>query len=123
MRKPSPCSAFSAAGVVSLTGSATLTRPATVRGRVVDAEGKPVGGREVRASATDKRENRYYDPTTKTGPDGTFELHFIRAGDQFIQAAPFWLDASQAPPGTSRTLTLAEGEVKDGLELTAQPAR
>ena len=28
-----------------------LTRPATVRGRVTDAEGRPVAGREVRASA------------------------------------------------------------------------
>ena len=33
MRKPSSCSSFSAAGVVSLTGSATLTRPAS---RAVD---------------------------------------------------------------------------------------
>ncbi len=100
-----------------------LTRPATVRGRVVDAAGRPVAGREVRASAADKRENRYYDPTTKTGADGTFELRFIRAGEQHIQVHPFWLYAEQAPSGTSRTLALAEGETKAGVELTAAPGR
>jgi protocatechuate 3,4-dioxygenase beta subunit len=101
----------------------SLTRPATVRGRVVDAAGQPVVGREVRASAADKRENRYYDPTTKTGPDGAFELRFIRAGRQHIQVSPFWLDAEQAPAGTSRTLTLAEGETQVGVALTASPDR
>jgi BlaR1 peptidase M56/Carboxypeptidase regulatory-like domain len=100
-----------------------LTRPSTVRGRVVDAAGQPVAGREVRASAADKRENRYYDPTTKTGADGTFELRFIRAGQQHIQVYPFWLDAEQAPAGTNRTLTLAEGETREGVNLTAAPER
>jgi hypothetical protein len=90
---------------------------------VVDASGRPVVGREVRASAADKRENRYYDPTTKTGVDGAFELRFIRAGEQHIQVAPFWLDAEQAPSGTSRTMTLQEGETRSGVELTAAPGR
>jgi hypothetical protein len=35
-----------------------LTRPARVRGRVIDKNGKPVAGRDVRASASDKLENR-----------------------------------------------------------------
>ena len=100
-----------------------LTRPATVRGRVVDAAGRPVVGREVRASAADKRENRYYDPTTRTGANGTFELRFIRAGEQHIQVAPFWLDAEQAPAGTSRKMALAEGETRADVELTASPER
>jgi len=100
-----------------------LTRPATVTGRAVDAAGKPVAGREVRASAADKRENRYYDPTTQTGADGAFTLRFVRAGEQHIQVAPFWLYASGAPAGTSRTLTLAEGETKSGVDLTAGPGR
>jgi hypothetical protein len=100
-----------------------LTRPAIVRGRVIDAAGQPVTGREVRASAADKQENRYYDPTTKTRADGTFELRFIRPGAQHIQVAPFWLYAESAPTESSRTVTLAEGETKTGIELTAAPER
>ena len=73
-----------------------LTRPARVRGRVVDGNGSPIADREVRASAADRLENRYYDPSVKTAADGTFELKFIRPGEQFIQIAPFWLDARQA---------------------------
>jgi protocatechuate 3,4-dioxygenase beta subunit len=94
-----------------------LTRPATVRGRVTDANGKPVAGREVRASAADRLENRYYDPTVQTAADGTYELKFIRPGEQFIQVAPFWLDARQAPEGTSRTLTLEPGEREEGVDF------
>jgi hypothetical protein len=101
----------------------SLTRPATVGGRVVNDVGQPVAGREVRASAADKQENRYYDPTTKTGADGTFELRFIRAGEQHIQVAPFWLYADDAPTASSRTIKLAEGETKTGVDLTAAPER
>jgi protocatechuate 3,4-dioxygenase beta subunit len=94
-----------------------LTRPATVKGRVTDASGKPVAGREVRASAADRLENRYYDPTVTTAADGSYELKFIRPGEQFIQVAPFWLDARQAPEGTSRTLTLTPGETKGQVDF------
>jgi protocatechuate 3,4-dioxygenase beta subunit len=101
------------------TGGLTLrlTRPATVRGRVLDPRGRPVAGREVRSSAGDRMENRYYDPTIKTGEDGRYELKFIRPGEQFIQVAPFWLDAKQAHPGTSQTLTLEPGETRDGVDF------
>jgi beta-lactamase regulating signal transducer with metallopeptidase domain/protocatechuate 3,4-dioxygenase beta subunit len=95
----------------------SLTRPAIVRGKVLDAQGRPVAGREVRASAADKMENRYYDPTTRTKDDGTFELKFIRAGEQHIQAAPFWLSAEQAPGGTSKTIVLKEGETVESISL------
>jgi hypothetical protein len=91
-----------------------------VRGRVIDAAGKPVAGREVRASAVDKLENHYYDPTVKMAADGTFDLKFIRAGEQYIQVAPFWLDAAQAPAGTSQTVMLAPGQTKEGVSLQAQ---
>jgi hypothetical protein len=100
-----------------------LTRPATVTGRVMDASGKPVADREVRSEPTDKSENRYYDPTTKTRADGTFELKFIRASEQFIQCAPFWLYAEQAPAGATVKVTLAPGETRAGVELKAQPQR
>ena len=73
--------------------------------------------------AADRLENRYYDPTVKTAADGTFELNFIRAGEQYIQVAPFWLDAKDAPERTSQLLTLEQGETKSGVELPAQPLR
>jgi hypothetical protein len=44
-------------------------------------------------------------------------LKFIRPGEQFIQIAPFWLDAKQAPGGSSQTVTLEPGETKEGLNL------
>jgi beta-lactamase regulating signal transducer with metallopeptidase domain/protocatechuate 3,4-dioxygenase beta subunit len=97
----------------------TLTRPAVVRGKVVDEDGKPVAHREVRASAADKLENRYYDPTTTTREDGTFELRFIRPGEQYIQVAPFWLFAEQAPDKTTRKLKLKAGETVEGVRLEA----
>jgi len=94
-----------------------LTKPATVRGRVRDVDGQPVANREVRAAAADLLENRYYDPTVSTAADGTFELKFIRPGEQAIQVAPFWLDPRQAPVGTNQTLTLKPGEMKEGVEF------
>jgi hypothetical protein len=98
-----------------------LTRPATIRGKVVDAAGKPVAFREVRAHSADKRENRYYDPTTTTKEDGTFELRLIRPGEQFIQAAPFWLTAEEAPKDSTKKLKLAEGEIVEKMELVGAP--
>jgi hypothetical protein len=98
----------------------TLSRPAAVRGKVVDARGKPVAGREVRAQAADKRENRYYDPTTTTRADGTFELRFIRPGEQFIQVAPFWLRAEEAPARGTKRLELKAGATVEGVELVAE---
>jgi hypothetical protein len=94
-----------------------LTRPARVRGRVVDGNGNPIADREVRASAADRLENRYYDPTVKTAANGTFDLKFIRPGEQFIQVAPFWLDARQGPTQSSQTVTLEPGETKEGLNF------
>jgi hypothetical protein len=111
-----------------------LTRPATVRGKVTGVDGRPVAGREVRSSAADRLENRYYDPTVSTAADGSYELKFIRPGEQFIQVAPFWLDAKHAPEGTNQTLMLKPGESKehvdlrvpggaDGTEIVPTPAR
>jgi hypothetical protein len=95
----------------------TLTKPATVQGKVVDAAGKPLAFHEIRAHAADKLENRYYDPTTTTKEDGSFELRFIRPGEHFIQAAPFWLSADGAPPNSTRRLRLAADETVDGVVL------
>jgi beta-lactamase regulating signal transducer with metallopeptidase domain len=105
-----------------------LTRPAIVRGHVKDETGKPLVEREVRASAADMLENRYYDPTTKTDKDGNFELRFIRPGKQFIQAGPFfWCNVPEGgmtlklKDGETNSLlvTLKEGQTKSGVQLTA----
>ncbi len=97
-----------------------LTKPATVRGRVTDTNGQPIANRKVRAAAADLLENRYYDPTVTTAADGTFELKFVRPCEQYIQVGPHWLDPRQAPAGTSQTLTLKPGDIKEGVELRVQ---
>ncbi len=100
----------------------TLTRGATVRGRVVSEGDRVVGAREVRAHAADLRENRYYDPTVKVEDDGTFELKFIRPGKHFIQVSPFWLAAADGPKKTSQLVELKADEVLEGVELHVLPS-
>jgi protocatechuate 3,4-dioxygenase beta subunit len=97
-----------------------LTRPSVVRGKVVDENGLPVAGREVRAHAADRLEETHYlNPSTKTKADGTFELKFVRPAEQLIQVAPFWLYGKDAPPNTSRKLTLKEGQVVESVILVS----
>jgi hypothetical protein len=100
-----------------------LSEPATVRGKVTDGSGRPVAEREVRAHAFDKLGNRYYDPTTETDAKGSFELKFIRPGKHYIQVAPFWLDAEEAPQGTSQIVTVPAGQTMGGIELVAEDNR
>jgi beta-lactamase regulating signal transducer with metallopeptidase domain len=91
-----------------------LTRGGTVRGRVIDAAGKAKVDVEVRAAAVDRRDNRYYVPSTKTGQDGRFELRHVSPGEHHVQAAPFWLRADQAPkPSTAIVTVAADGTVED----------
>lgn len=94
-----------------------LNRPGTIRGRVKVAEGQILGRRDVRAVPMDNRSNRYYVPTAKTKPDGTFELKFVRPGKHHVQVAPFWLHAKDAPGKSSSIVTLEAGGAVDGLEL------
>ncbi len=94
-----------------------LHRPATVRGRVISEDGRSLAGLQVRAHAVDKRGNRYYDPTTKTNEDGTFEVSHIRPGEHFIQLEPFSLNAEDLPAERSVVVDLTEGETKDGIEF------
>jgi protocatechuate 3,4-dioxygenase beta subunit len=95
----------------------SLTRPASVRGRVLDTSGKPVVNREVRTSAEDTMENRYYDPTTKTDAEGRFELKFVRPGTHFVQLHPFYLTAKDAPEGTSHTIHVKAGDSVEGIQF------
>lgn len=97
-----------------------LLRPATVQGRVTTRNSRSLKGLEVRAHAADKRGNRYYDPTTKTNDDGTFEVSHIRPGKHFIQVEPFWSEAESAPKESSLVIEIQEGETKGGVLLELQ---
>ncbi|MDB5387564.1 MAG: blaR1, partial [Planctomycetaceae bacterium] len=88
-----------------------LNRPATIRGRLVIDGDRIVGDRGVTAQAADRRENRYYSPTTKVNEDGTFELKFVRSGKQTIRQTSTWSGNS------SVNVDLKEGEVLEGIEL------
>ena len=96
-----------------------LTKPAIVRGRVLDSAGNPVANREVRA--LDKLGNRFYDPQARTSNDGTFELKFVRPGEQYLQVSPYWWVPDQAPREHSKKVVLTAGQELDGLELNAGP--
>jgi len=100
-----------------------LNRPATVRGRVVDDDGKPVADRDVRAQASDMRDNRYYDPTFHTDADGKFEIKFIRPGKHSIQAAPFGSLDGEGPVWGNWSVEIAEGETVKCPDLTAPDRR
>jgi hypothetical protein len=54
-------------------------------------------------------------PSGHTGR--SFDLKFIRPGEQHIQVAPFWLDATEASPGSSQAIKLEPGETKEGVEF------
>jgi protocatechuate 3,4-dioxygenase beta subunit len=99
-----------------------LNRPASVKGRVLDAAGNPVADREVRAQATDRRDNRYYDPTFRTGKDGRYEIKSIRPGEHAVQVAPFWLQSDKAPPESNWNVVIEEGQTIEGPDLVA-PAK
>ena len=107
-------------GEVRENADLTLSLPCVVRGRVVDQDGHPVTGREVRAASSDMLEGSLTNPTTRVAADGTFELHYVRAGRQWIQVSPFWLPA-EAPAGTALEVTAAPGVPVTGVLLTARP--
>lgn len=96
-----------------------LTRPGTVRGRVVNGAGKPAIGIEVCAAAVDRRDHRYYLPTTKTDAEGRYELRFVAPGKQWIQADLFYLDAGGAPSTHTREVTIEPGATLENIDFTA----
>ncbi|WP_339730501.1 M56 family metallopeptidase [uncultured Gimesia sp.] len=98
----------------------TLTRPCTVKGRVVSASGRSVKGLRIGSQATDLLVNRYYDPKTKTNADGTFELKFIRPGENYIRVEPFHFIATSGLPGTWEKVELKAGEVHEDIELVIE---
>lgn len=98
-----------------------LTEPAVVRGRILE-HGKPVTDREVRTHDFYRQENRYYDPTTRTLPDGTFELKFVRPGKHYLQVAPFYLNANDASQG-SMIIDVKAKEILTGIQMELSMGR
>lgn len=94
-----------------------LTRPCTVKGRVISSSGGDVKGIKVSSQATNMFVNRYYDPTTKAKEDGSFELRFVRPGEHTIRTEPFHFRAQDGIPGSWRAVDLKEGEILEDIEL------
>ncbi len=104
-------------GQVVADAEIRLTRPAAVRGKVIDGDGRPIADRKVRARGADGLGNITYSPTAMTSTDGSYALKFIRPGEAFIQVAPFAPGTQQPPAETSQVLDLAPGQVKLGVDF------
>ncbi|HZW35249.1 MAG TPA: carboxypeptidase-like regulatory domain-containing protein [Isosphaeraceae bacterium] len=101
-----------------------LTRPAIVRGRVLDFQGKPVPRCEVRARASDRLEQHIYGPITKSDQTGRFELRFLRSGRQYIWAGKvIYFGEDDASDDSRRVLTVAAGQIREGVDLILQASR
>lgn len=101
----------------------TLNPACKVSGKVVDAAGKPVKFRQVRAVAADMLENRYYLPVATTNEDGLFVLSGVRPGKNHIQADPFWLVPTEAPEGTSMTVETSPSTPVENVKLLGENSR
>ena len=95
-----------------------LTRPATVRGMVVDVYGNPRSGEEVRAHTTGG--NTYYAPGAVSGSDGRFEITHIRPGEVVVVTpgvAPQPIFIEKGPAGMLQQVSLAPGQTIEDIKL------
>lgn len=94
-----------------------LVAAITLRGRVVDSDGKPIAGAVFEVSSRagpELRADFAIDPArTTSASDGTFELTGLPPGDWTVTAT-----AAGYRPATCDTGVLAEGAVREGLLLT-----
>jgi len=100
----------------------------SVRGRVVDERGEPVGN--VRISLESKDRGRSFfsfgmsSSSTRAADDGTFEIEHVRPGDYRAKASQGW-SSTLRTPGTSdddpqgEELTVEEGESAE-IELRVE---
>ena len=97
-----------------------LNRPASIRGRVVDAQGRRLANVQVDAAAADLLDNRYYTPPfVKTDANGRFELRFLRPGDYLVNAVAPETRASLA----AKRISVVEGHDVSDVEIRVpQPA-
>ena len=99
----------------------TLTAGATIKGRVVDPQGKPKAGKHVRVMAADGRDSRYVAPSARTDDQGNFTLTHVRPGEVRVEVEPFWMHApgdSDPTPIEHAVATAVEGRVTEGVTVT-----
>jgi protocatechuate 3,4-dioxygenase beta subunit len=98
-----------------------LTRPATIRGRVLDTAGTPAANKWVRAMSDEETDSRYVAPETHSDADGNFELKFVRPGGVLVQVEPFYMkdDSGQSSPIAGVHVSVGENELKEGVSVTA----
>ncbi|MBI4023621.1 MAG: hypothetical protein HY360_01485 [Verrucomicrobia bacterium] len=51
---------------------------------------------------------------------GSFNLKFVRAGRHYVQAAPFWLSATDAPQKSSMTVEARESAPVENIEFIVE---
>lgn len=99
----------------------SLSRPCAVRGIVIDRNGRPIADHEVIAQSSDKKENRYYDPMTRSDANGRFELNFIRPGRHTIAGTRYLgLDGATlkyAPEGVVKEVELTDSGLVENITL------
>lgn len=95
----------------------SFTRGASVTGRVLLPGGEPAAGATVRVRPAGEMERFFYGRPREgvAAPDGTFALVGIRPAKVKIIA-----ELAAYRPATSAELTLADGTVLEGLELTLE---
>jgi beta-lactamase regulating signal transducer with metallopeptidase domain/protocatechuate 3,4-dioxygenase beta subunit len=91
-----------------------LTRPAVIRGTIFHGS-VPAANVEVQTTSADLLENRYYNPSTKTNADGSYELKFVRGGKHIVQVEPFFLLPSQNP--YSIPVEVESGGLREGVDI------
>lgn len=95
----------------------TLTQPATIRGRIVDGEGRPVAEADVFAHRADGLGHRYFDPQAKTDQQGKFVLRRVEPGLIVVNQSYFLSPKSLASRRASQTVTAIASETTSEVEL------
>jgi protocatechuate 3,4-dioxygenase beta subunit len=98
-----------------------LTAPATIKGKVVDPQGNPKPGKNVRVMASDERDSRYVAPSAKTDANGNFTITHVRPGEVRVEVEPFWMhgpDDSRQTPIEHTAVTVTAGETKEDVTVT-----
>ncbi len=100
-----------------------LTRPGTIQGRIVDAQGQPIAGCTVDAEATDMLDNRYYVPLhVRTNADGRFELQFVRPSNYVVEVRDMRQDPGARVRPLKKPLLLREGESLKDVVIQVLPS-